>query len=48
MVDAFAAYERQVIGARTSAALRAKANRGERFSRHAPYGYQFTDSTPFG
>lgn len=43
MIDSFAAYERLLIGARTSAALRAKAARGERVSRHAPYGYHFAD-----
>lgn len=43
MIDAFATYERLVIKARTSAALRAKAERGERNSRHAPYGYHFTE-----
>lgn len=31
MIDAFAAYERMVIGARTAAALHAKAERGERY-----------------
>jgi DNA invertase Pin-like site-specific DNA recombinase len=41
MIDAFASYERLVIGARTSAALRAKASRGERVSGEAPYGYRF-------
>ena len=42
IVDAFAKYERLLIGARTSAALKAKAGRGERVSRHPPYGYRFT------
>lgn len=41
MIDAFATYERLVIKARTSAALQAKAHRGERISGHAPYGYHF-------
>jgi len=40
MIDAFSEYERLVIGARTKAALRAKRQRGERVSRHTPYGYR--------
>lgn len=39
MVDAFAEYERLVIGARTKAALQAKKIRGERVGS-IPYGYQ--------
>ena len=39
MVDAFAEYERALIGARTSAALRAKKARGE-CTGNAPYGYR--------
>jgi len=39
MVDAFAEYERLVIGARTKAALQAKKARGER-TGSIPYGYQ--------
>lgn len=39
MVDAFAEYERLVIGARTKAALQAKKSRGERVGS-IPYGYQ--------
>lgn len=39
MIDAFAAYERALIRARTKAALAAKAARGERTSLHAPYGW---------
>lgn len=46
LIDAFATYERLVIGARTAAALDVKRKRGERISRHAPYGYQFTETTP--
>jgi DNA invertase Pin-like site-specific DNA recombinase len=38
MVDAFAAYERAIIRARTKAALAARRDRGQRFTRHAPYG----------
>jgi DNA invertase Pin-like site-specific DNA recombinase len=38
MVDAFAQYERQLIRARTSSALRAKRSRGEKCSRDAHYG----------
>ena len=39
MVDAFAEYERLVIGARTKAALGAMKNRGERVGS-IPYGYR--------
>jgi len=39
MIDAFGEYERLVIKARTRSALQAKARRGERVSRHLPYGY---------
>src|SRR5688572_7286611 len=42
LIDAFSVYERLVIGARTAAALAAKSRRGERVSRHAPYGFRFT------
>ena len=38
MVDAFAEYERQLISARTRAALRAKRARGE-CAGNAPFGY---------
>ena len=40
IVDAFSEYERLLIGARTKAALRVKAKRGERVGRHATYGYR--------
>jgi len=39
MVDAFAEYERLIIGARTKAALQAKKAKGERVGS-IPYGYQ--------
>lgn len=39
MIDAFAAYERALIGARTKAALAAKKARGERVGG-VPYGYR--------
>jgi len=39
MVDAFAEYERLIIGARTKAALQVKKKRGERIG-HIPYGYR--------
>jgi site-specific DNA recombinase len=38
MVQAFAEYERLIIGARTRAALQAKSRRGERVGQ-VPYGY---------
>ena len=39
LVDAFATYERQLIGQRTSAALRQKRERGEKTGGYVPYGY---------
>lgn len=39
MIDAFAEYERLIIGARTKAALQAKKARGER-TGSIPYGYR--------
>lgn len=39
MVDAFAEYERSMIGSRTSAALQAKRKRGEKTGGDVPYGY---------
>ena len=44
MVDAFAEYERLVIGARTKAALQSKRVRGERVGQ-IPYGYRCDDGT---
>jgi len=38
--DLFAARERAMIRARTRAALAAKKSRGERVSRHLPYGFR--------
>jgi DNA invertase Pin-like site-specific DNA recombinase len=42
MVDAFAEYERLIIGARTKSALQAKKARGER-TGSIPYGYRCDD-----
>jgi DNA invertase Pin-like site-specific DNA recombinase len=42
MVDAFAEYERLIIGARTKAALQAKKSRGER-TGSVPYGCRCDD-----
>lgn len=42
MIDAFAEYERLIIGARTKAALQAKKARGER-TGSVPYGYTLAD-----
>lgn len=39
MVDAFAEYERLIIGARTKVALQVKKRKGERIG-HVPYGYR--------
>ena len=44
IVDAFSEYERLLIGARTKAALRVKAKRGERVGRHATYGYRLDEN----
>ena len=44
MVDAFAEYERLIIGARTKAALQAKKSRGER-TGSVLYGYRCNDGT---
>jgi DNA invertase Pin-like site-specific DNA recombinase len=41
MVDAFAEYERLIIGARTSSALQAKIRRGERAGQ-IPFGHDLT------
>lgn len=43
MVDAFAEYERLIIGARTKAALQAKKARGERVGS-IPYGYELASN----
>ncbi len=40
LMDTFAEYERQVIKARTKAAIAVKKRRGERWCRHPPYGYR--------
>jgi len=40
MVDAFAEYERLLIGARTTAALAAKRRRGEKTGGDVPFGYR--------
>lgn len=39
LVDAFATYERQLIGARTAAALGAKRRRGEKTGGDVPFGW---------
>lgn len=44
IIDAFAEYERLLIGARTKAALRVKSQRGERVGRHATYGYRLDEN----
>lgn len=40
VLDGAAAYERALIRSRTKAALAAKRTRGERVSRHVPYGFR--------
>jgi len=42
MVDAFAEYERLLIGARTKSALKAKKDRGQR-TGHIPFGKRLAD-----
>lgn len=41
MLGVVAQWEREVIGERTAEALRIKAARGERISRHPPYGWNY-------
>ena len=40
MIDAFAEYERLIIGARTKSALAAKRRRGEKTGGPVPFGFQ--------
>jgi DNA invertase Pin-like site-specific DNA recombinase len=40
LLDSVSEHERLIIASRTKAALRAKRTRGERISRHIPYGFQ--------
>lgn len=44
IIDAFAEYERLMIGVRTKAALRVKVRRGERVGRYAHYGYRLDET----
>jgi DNA invertase Pin-like site-specific DNA recombinase len=46
MVDAFAEYERLIIGARTKAALGAKRKRGEKCGGPAPFGWMRGEDKP--
>jgi DNA invertase Pin-like site-specific DNA recombinase len=41
MASVFAELEREMIRERTRAALNVKRSRGERISRHAPFGWEF-------
>ena len=43
IVDAFAEYERLIIGIRTKAALKAKRANGQKTGGHVPYGYRLSD-----
>jgi DNA invertase Pin-like site-specific DNA recombinase len=40
MIDAFAEYEKLIIGARTKGALQAKRRRGEKTGGPVPFGFQ--------
>ena len=42
MLSVLSEFERDQISERTSAALAHKASKGERVSRYAPFGYDFT------
>lgn len=42
MIDAFAEYERLIVGARTKAALQSKKARGERVG-HIPFGFRLAE-----
>lgn len=44
MAAVFAELERSMIRERTKSALAVKRGRGERVSRHAPYGWDFTEA----
>src|SRR5262245_39686057 len=43
MIDAFAQYERQIITARTKAALAVKRTKGEKLGGDVPYGYALAE-----
>ena len=43
MIGVIAQWEREAIGERTSAALQAKRQRGERYSGRSPYGWKYID-----
>jgi DNA invertase Pin-like site-specific DNA recombinase len=43
MIDAFAQYERQIIKARTKAALAVKRTKGEKLGGRVPYGSQLAE-----
>lgn len=43
IIDAFAEYEKLLIGFRTKLALKAKRARGEKTGGHTPYGFALTD-----
>ncbi len=43
LVDAFAQYERAIIGARTSSALKAKRARGQKTGGYVPFGFRLAE-----
>ena len=45
LVDAFAEYERAMIGVRTKAALSAKRNRGEKTGGDIPFGFDLNNNS---
>lgn len=46
IVRAFTAYERRVISARTSAAMRRRQNSGQRMSSNPPFGFRIDPNNP--
>lgn len=46
IVAVIAAYQREMMNARTSSMMQAYSNRGRRMSRHAPYGWELDPESP--
>jgi site-specific DNA recombinase len=45
ILSAMAQWEREMIGERTRTALSVKRDKGQRISRHAPYGFTFDNNS---